>query len=253
MYIIKKLNQSSCTNIHNIVCDKIIKVKNNLPIILVLILSSVFSSCYMNNQNQRGGGFYGQPQQQLAPIYGSNQNLSQQNMNYNMQNNGNQYNGSQFNGMQQNPNQHNTRSHGKDNSQGIDYNKYIGPKNPYMKNSSASNTNSSGATEGPYSVVYNDTNPYKVIYESPEYLQKQKSLANTYQKDGIYNANNSMSFDENTDGWIHKYKVKENDTLWGISRRYKTSIESLRRNNNISGSYIYPDQVLKVPVKLKKS
>jgi len=42
------------------------------------------------------------------------------------------------------------------------------------------------------------------------------------------------------------YTVKSGDTLWAIANRYNTTVAKLQQLNNISGTLIYPGQVLKV-------
>lgn len=42
------------------------------------------------------------------------------------------------------------------------------------------------------------------------------------------------------------YTVKSGDSLWAIANRYNTTVAKLQQLNNISGSLIYPGQVLKV-------
>ncbi len=43
--------------------------------------------------------------------------------------------------------------------------------------------------------------------------------------------------------------VKKGDTLWGIAKEYGTSVDQLKKWNNISSDYIYPDQKLTVSSK----
>lgn len=43
------------------------------------------------------------------------------------------------------------------------------------------------------------------------------------------------------------YSVKKGDTLWQIARRTGTTVEALKRANNLAGSLIYPGQILKLP------
>ena len=42
------------------------------------------------------------------------------------------------------------------------------------------------------------------------------------------------------------YTVKSGDSLWAIANRYNTTVAKLQQLNNISGTLIYPGQVLKV-------
>ncbi|WP_051382205.1 MULTISPECIES: LysM peptidoglycan-binding domain-containing protein [Sediminibacillus] len=40
------------------------------------------------------------------------------------------------------------------------------------------------------------------------------------------------------------YKVQSGDTLWSISQKYNTTVQNLQSTNNISGTIIYPNQVI---------
>src|SRR5690625_1709250 len=42
------------------------------------------------------------------------------------------------------------------------------------------------------------------------------------------------------------YKVKQGDTLWGISQKHNTSVSQLRTLNNLTSDIIFPNQVLEV-------
>lgn len=42
------------------------------------------------------------------------------------------------------------------------------------------------------------------------------------------------------------YTVKPGDTLWSISQRYQTTVDQLKKWNNLSSDIIYPNQVLQV-------
>ncbi len=44
------------------------------------------------------------------------------------------------------------------------------------------------------------------------------------------------------------YVVQAGDTLWGIARRYGTTVEAIRRANGLSGDRILVGQVLRIPV-----
>ena len=44
-----------------------------------------------------------------------------------------------------------------------------------------------------------------------------------------------------------QYRVRPGDSLWGIARRHATTVTRLRSANNLSGSRIYPGQVLTLP------
>ncbi|MCG8468517.1 MAG: DUF5715 family protein [Gemmatimonadetes bacterium] len=44
-----------------------------------------------------------------------------------------------------------------------------------------------------------------------------------------------------------EYRVKRGDSLWDIAREHDTTVDRLRAANNMSGSRIFPGQVLTVP------
>lgn len=47
---------------------------------------------------------------------------------------------------------------------------------------------------------------------------------------------------------LHRtYKVRRGDTLYGIARRFGTSVTAIRRANGLSGSRIHPGDVLRIP------
>lgn len=49
------------------------------------------------------------------------------------------------------------------------------------------------------------------------------------------------------------HTVRSGDTLWGISRKYKTSVSKLKQMNNLTSNTIYIGQTLKVSVTAQKS
>lgn len=48
------------------------------------------------------------------------------------------------------------------------------------------------------------------------------------------------------------YSVKQGDTLWSISKRYQTTVESIKRSNSISSDEIKTNQKLKIPTENQK-
>ncbi|WP_312098650.1 LysM peptidoglycan-binding domain-containing protein [Niallia sp.] len=42
------------------------------------------------------------------------------------------------------------------------------------------------------------------------------------------------------------YTIQKNDSLWSIAQKYGTTVNELRRTNNLTGTIIYPNQVLEV-------
>ncbi|MDQ3556629.1 MAG: LysM peptidoglycan-binding domain-containing protein [Gemmatimonadota bacterium] len=46
---------------------------------------------------------------------------------------------------------------------------------------------------------------------------------------------------------ISTYRVRKGDSLWTIARRHDTTVERLRRANNLRGSRLLPGQVLRIP------
>src|SRR5699024_2342202 len=49
------------------------------------------------------------------------------------------------------------------------------------------------------------------------------------------------------------YKVKQGDTLWGIAKKYHTSVANLKSVNKLTSDTIYPNQVLKTNGKKSSS
>ncbi|BDG47240.1 MULTISPECIES: C40 family peptidase [Parageobacillus] len=45
------------------------------------------------------------------------------------------------------------------------------------------------------------------------------------------------------------YTVQKGDTLWGISKKYNTTVETLKQMNNLTSDLIFPGQILKVDEK----
>ena len=70
-----------------------------------------------------------------------------------------------------------------------------------------------------------------------------KALYDTYQ--GIIQNVPSQKPDE-TD--TIRYTVQPGDTLWLISQRYGTTVETLKRLNGLTGDMLYIGQILNIPV-----
>lgn len=45
-----------------------------------------------------------------------------------------------------------------------------------------------------------------------------------------------------------EYKVKSNDTLWGIARRYNTTVDALKQLNGLTSDLLHIGQILKIPI-----
>lgn len=43
------------------------------------------------------------------------------------------------------------------------------------------------------------------------------------------------------------YRVRTDDSLWKIARKFRTSVDAIKRTNHISGSIIHPGQKLRIP------
>lgn len=70
---------------------------------------------------------------------------------------------------------------------------------------------------------------------------KQIFLGNSDKTPDVVHPNNSSNSN------VVEYVVKSGDTLWGISRRYNTTISKIVNLNNISNpNLIYPGEVLKI-------
>ncbi|WP_261131721.1 LysM peptidoglycan-binding domain-containing protein [Bacillus sp. Marseille-Q3570] len=50
---------------------------------------------------------------------------------------------------------------------------------------------------------------------------------------------------------IRFHTVRKGDTLWEISRRYKTDVQTLKKLNDIKSHWIYPGQTIQLPTKEK--
>ncbi|MCP4725826.1 MAG: LysM peptidoglycan-binding domain-containing protein [bacterium] len=62
--------------------------------------------------------------------------------------------------------------------------------------------------------------------------------------------NMSVTIEESEDGntSLVYYTVKKNDTLWDISRKYKTTVGAIKTANSLRTSRIDPGDILKIPV-----
>lgn len=54
----------------------------------------------------------------------------------------------------------------------------------------------------------------------------------------------SQNVEQHVSGNTNTYKVKEGDTLSSIARDYHTTVDSLKRENELANDLIFPDQVL---------
>jgi hypothetical protein len=53
------------------------------------------------------------------------------------------------------------------------------------------------------------------------------------------------------DGSVVDYRVRRGDSLWTIARSHNTTVDSIRRANNLRSNQIKPRQILKVPVRAR--
>lgn len=53
------------------------------------------------------------------------------------------------------------------------------------------------------------------------------------------------------DASVVDYRVRRGDSLWAIARSHDTTVESIRRANNLRSNRIKPSQILKVPVRAR--
>ena len=66
-----------------------------------------------------------------------------------------------------------------------------------------------------------------------------------FYKESMVNNYEAEDLEEN--GSIEKYRIKRGDTLWGLSRRFDTTIENIARENGIRNvNLIYVNEILNI-------
>ncbi len=79
-----------------------------------------------------------------------------------------------------------------------------------------------------YGFADNPTDTYRLLYEWPNLAESViKALANYYQIPYVEPA-------------VTIYIVKPDDTLYKIAQKYNTTIETIKKNNNLTENIIYP-------------
>ncbi|MGR3765931.1 LysM peptidoglycan-binding domain-containing protein [Rossellomorea sp. NS-SX7] len=123
---------------------------------------------------------------------------------------------------------------------------YLLGENPPAKNEQPSKT-------GTYKVKSGDTlfaiaKKYGTTVSSLKKLNNLKSdrinVGQVLKVSGT--ASNPVKSDDKTSAKTTTYKVKKGDTLSAIAKRYKTSVSSLKKLNNLKNDKIYVGQTLKV-------
>jgi LysM repeat protein len=101
-------------------------------------------------------------------------------------------------------------------------------------------------SEHDYGIAMNDM---EVNVENLEKMFKQVAMTYkskrhiTFSNDMYYLLGETPPVKTETTG---TYKVKKGDTLYAIAKRYKTSVNQLKKINNLKSDHIYVGQVLKV-------
>ncbi|GEM_PF-3547889 len=105
---------------------------------------------------------------------------------------------------------------------------------------------------------------YQAYKAEKERMQQEQSanIASRYPSDSYYNSSNleeptayninQYNTDSNTvnpgyTGETSTYTVQKGDTLWKLSRQFKTTVAEIQQLNNVIGSNIAVGQVLIVP------
>lgn len=66
-----------------------------------------------------------------------------------------------------------------------------------------------------------------------------------YDRKGVKNSTSSKSSTNSSSGSVHR--VKSGDSLYGIARKYGTTITAIKKANGLKDDTIYPGQKLKIP------
>ncbi|MGP4079015.1 C40 family peptidase [Pseudalkalibacillus sp. R45] len=102
-------------------------------------------------------------------------------------------------------------------------------------------------------------NPFSPYYWSDRYVTARRVLSDSVKVEKaptltLVKGNKKV---EKTKGVqvtvksIRFHTVRKGDTLWDISRRYKTNVQTLKMLNDIKSHWIYPGQTIQLPIKEK--
>lgn len=209
------------------------KIIKNYQLLLMIFINLLISSCIQEEFHTHGNSSYNVPQQGIHPSNNS----------FNGNNGGMQhgYNQSTHPTHPHNYKQNSYRKQSKLNKYSSYQSKQV--NNPYISKEdrelySTRNTDSSN----PYEVSYNPDNPYNISNANVKGYSKRKKYSS-----------NSNEGEPVKVSWDNSYKIKKNDTLWGLSRRYGVTIEEIRKQNNIIGHNLHSGKTIKVPTSTTKS
>lgn len=97
-------------------------------------------------------------------------------------------------------------------------------------------------------------NPFSPYYWSSRYVTARRILSDAVKVDApklkVVNGGGQSATESNDNVTVKSVKfhtVRKGDTLWDISRKYKTSVQTLKNLNDFKSHWIYPGQTILLP------